>query len=495
MNSLERAERILLIALILFIPISASPLLPFDSGTLVRPLSIVPAALLLFCMAIRILIFNQRCQAELRDGMGILLIFLAYVVLSGLGFLAVEPDDVFKGQTPLGSFLRALLTLGAGVAFYVVGRCYIRSAADIKLVLRWLTIGLSASILLAVAQVAAIVQRGDLLRTVQAITDIFAVHYDGLASRAQGMTFEPSWLATQIIVLLMPMLVAQCVSRQRFVGSPARSADLWRALPGFGSALVGLLCAGSRFGLVAASALIGLSVLLAAFRGKIAAALAQLFIIGAAVAGIGVMGSLQSGAGANYVLGPVGFLASGPNAVAAQQAPEEIVEALALAGRVAAAQSAVNVWLINPSTGVSLGNDYRYFPANAPDWAYATALFQQNAREGLGWIDPYSPEKGNAKNLILRLLAETGIAGLFLFGWFVVRQTFWIRATDQYFGYFRLTTVAALLFSVFNQDSFADPMLWIPLVLCSAMGRLQEDNVEPHRAGIGLPHIAAPDSI
>lgn len=491
MNSLERAERVLLIALILFMPISASPLLPFDSGTLVRPLSIVPAAALLFFMSVRVLIFNQRCRPELRDGMGPLLIFVAYVVLSGLGVIAVEPDDVFKGQTPFGSFARAVATLGAGISFYVVGRCYIRSVSDIKLVLRWLTVGLSASILLAVLQVAAIVQRGDLLRLIQAVTDVFAVHYDGLATRAQGMTFEPSWLATQIIVLLMPMLIARCISRQRFVRSPPGPGEIWRTLPGFCMALIGLLCAGSRFGLVAASALISLSVLLAAFRGKIAATLAQLFMIVAAVAGIGAMGNLQSGAGANYVLGPVAFLENGPDAPTPQAAPEEIVEVLALAGRIAAAQSAASVWLANPLTGVSLGNDYRYFPANAPDWAFGTALFQQNAREGLGWIDRYSPEKGNAKNLILRLLAETGVAGLVLFGAFFVRQTLWIRATDPYFGYFRLTTVAAVLFSAFNQDSFADPMLWIPLVLCCAMGRLQETNTEPGKTGFRLPTTAA----
>lgn len=484
MNWLERAEHVLLRTLILFIPVSASPLLPFGSGTLVRPLSIVPAALLLCCMAVRMLVFNQRYRPELRDGMGLLLAFVAYVVLSGMAVLATEPDDVFKGQTPQGSFVRALVTLSGGIVVYVVGRCYIRSAADIRLVLRWLMIALTSSIVLAVLQVAAIIERGDLLRIVQAVTDIFAVHYDGLASRAQGMTFEPSWLATQIIVFLMPPLVAQCISHQRCVGFPSRPAELWRTLPGFGVALVGLLCAGSRFGLAAASALIGLSLILSASRGKIAATLAQLLVIVVAAAGIGMMDSLQTGAGASYVRGPVEFLISGPNAGATQQAPEAIVEALALAGRIAAAQSAANVWLKNPLTGVSLGNDYRYFAANAPDWAFATALFQQNAREGVGWIDANSPEKGNAKNLILRLLAETGVPGLILFGLFIVRQTYWTRGTDPYFSYFRLASVAALLFSAFNQDSLADPIVWLPLIMCSAMGRLQGSNAEPGRNGL-----------
>jgi O-antigen ligase len=475
MLSLERVERLLLVLLVLFIPVSASPLLPFGSGTLVRPLAIVPAMLLLVCICVRVFLLKQSMPYA-NDGINLLLLFICYVVLSGLVIISVEPDDLFKGQTPLDSFLRALLTLLAGIAFYVVGRCYIRSAEDIKLTLRFLWIAFSSSVFLALVQVVAIVEGGNTLRIVQAITDVFSVHYDGLTSRAQGMTFEPSWLATQIIVVLVPTLVAQSISRQSFVASNADHWVLPRAAGGFAVVLTGLLCAGSRFGFAAAAALIGLSSLVAVWRGRFAAAMGLLLFIAAGIAGVVAMGNLQSGAGATYVLGPLDVLTNsgGPPATTnSEQRSEAVAETLAVVGRVAAAQSAVNIWLANPLTGVSFGNDFRYFPAYAPDWAFATALFQQNAKEGLGWIDAYAPEKGNAKDLVLRLLAETGITGFVLFALFFVRQTFSVRATDAYFAYFRISTVGALVFSTFNGDSFADPILWIPLVLCSAMGRLQ----------------------
>ena len=93
--------------------------------------------------------------------------------------------------------------------------------------------------------------------------------------------------------------------------------------------------------------------------------------------------------------------------------------------------------------------------------------------EGAAWLDPNSPEKGNAKNFFLRLLSETGLVGLVLFGAFFLQQIFQDPPRDKFFAYFRLTAAAALIFSFFNQDSFADPCLWILLVLCHATGRLQ----------------------
>jgi O-antigen ligase len=157
---------------------------------------------------------------------------------------------------------------------------------------------------------------------------------------------------------------------------------------------------------------------------------------------------------------------------------ENVTDILAVAGRVSAAEASAGMWLDHPMFGVSLGNSYRYFGKYAPDWAYATQLFEQGAKEGVGWLDPNSPEKGNAKNLFLRLLSETGLVGFALFGWFFLRQIFAAPALDAFHACFRLTTAAALFFAFLNQDSFADPILWIPLVLCLAMGSLPR--TEPH---------------
>jgi O-antigen ligase len=472
MTDLDRAGRFLWILLLLLVPISASPLLPFGAGTLVRPLSFAPALLILLLAAFRIIVLKQG--PRFREGSGWpLTLFTAYVVIGGLVFLSNAPDQAFKGQTPFDSFIRALATLVVGLVFYAAARLNIRTSQDVREALKYLFLGLSFSIAFAALQVIAIVQRGALLREVQGITDLFAVHYVGLMNRAQGMTFEPSWLATQIILLMIPPLVARFLSRQAAPGLPVEKRNLPIALGGFAIALTGLLCAGSRFGLVAAVLIFLLAGAMALREGRMIAALAFIAVLLVGGAGIAAFGALSAGAGAGYVVGPVAYLAEGSVDTNDQDLTTALSDTLEVAGRVAAAQAAFNLWRDHVLFGVSLGNNYRYFGRYAPDWAFDTGLFASGTMEGAAWLDPNSPEKGNAKNFFLRLLSETGLVGLALFGLFFMRQVFQFRPQDKYFAYFRLTAAAALIFSFFNQDSFADPCQWLVLVLCHEMGQLQ----------------------
>ncbi|MDZ5650107.1 hypothetical protein [Nitrospirillum sp. BR 11828] len=475
-------ERRLWQALLLCVPVSATPLLPFGNGTLARPLAIVPAALLLILAAYRLLVLGQRPRLA-ADGFAALGLFTLYIVISGLAVVMLQPPDAFKGQTPLDSFIRALLTWGVGVAFYVTARLHIRTAADIHMTLRYLFIGMAASIAFAGVQVVAMAEHGELLRIVQAITDLIAVRYDGLVTRAQGMTFEPSWLATQIIVLLIPALIARAMARQEGVGLPALPGHALRLGVGFAVAIGGLLFSGSRFGLAAIVAMLGLSVFLAALRGRILAAVTFLGVLAAGGGALAAMSGLGTGAGASYVMGPVAYLTQSAdlNTIAGGDLATGVTDALALAGRFAAAEASALTWVDHPVFGVSLGNNYRYFGEYAPDWAFSTQLFTQGAKEGIGWLDPNSPEKGNAKNLFLRLLSETGVVGFALFVIFFWRQLFRGPPHDAFHGYFRLASAAALGFSFLNQDTFVDAGLWIPLALCCAMNHLGPQHSAPAR--------------
>ena len=80
MTTLDRADKFLWILLLLLVPVSASPLLPFGSGTLVRPLSFAPALLILLLAAFRIIVMKQ--SPRFRDGGGRpLVVFMVYVVI------------------------------------------------------------------------------------------------------------------------------------------------------------------------------------------------------------------------------------------------------------------------------------------------------------------------------------------------------------------------------------------------------------------------------
>ena len=465
-------ERMLWTLLLLTVPVSATPLLPFGSGTLARPLAAFPAAFLLLIAAFRIMFLRQR-PALTADGFRLLALFSAYLLISGLILASLAPPEVFKGQTPMDSFLRALVTWAMGLAFYLTARLHIRSDRDIRHALGCLFIGMGASIAFAALQLAAIVAQGDMLRAVQAITDLFAVHYDGLKSRAQGMTFEPSWLASQIIVFLMPALIASSISRQDFVGIPAGRGHRLRLIWGFAIAIGGLLCSGSRSGLAGVAVMLVVSGFLAARRGHMRVATGFLLLLVAGGGGLVAMSNLGAGAGASYVVGPVAYIADPAYLESAgTDLTANVSDTLTVAGRIAAAEAAGGMWLDHPLFGVSLGNDYRYFGKYAPDWAFATGMFTSGAKEGEGWLDPNSPEKGNAKNFFLRLLAETGLVGFLLFGLFVIRQIFLRPARDDYHAYFRLASLMALGFGFLNQDTFVETGVWIPLVLCFAMNRV-----------------------
>ena len=479
---MARLEHFLWLCLLLCVPVSASPALPFGSGTLARPLAIVPAALLLLLALFRLTLLGQRPRLDPR-GFVLLGAFTFYIAIGGLLTVSTQADDAFKGQTPVESLIRALLTWVVGLAFYLTARLQIRTPEDIRVTLRTLFIGMSASIALAGIQVVAMVQHGELLRLVQAITDAFAVHYDGLISRAQGMTFEPSWLATQIIVLLMPALAARALSRQESFGVPAGPGFAARTAAGFAVATAGMLFCGSRFGLACMVAMLMLGGFLAALRGRLVVAGLFLAVLLGGGGGLAILSGFGSGAGASYVIDPIaafagsGDLGAAANATANAGDPTSAVtDALVLAGRAAAAESAALTWIDHPVFGVSLGNNYRYFAQYAPDWAFATQLFQGN-KEGAGWLDPNSPEKGNAKNLFLRLLSETGLVGFALFAAFFLRQIFQEKPRDAFHHYFRLMSAIALGFSFLNQDTFVDAGLWIPLVLCFSMNQGNRETV------------------
>ena len=247
-----------------------------------------------------------------------------------------------QGPDAARFLLRALATLAFGLLFYAVARLHLRSVNDIRNATFWLMAGLSASIALAALQVIAIVAGGTWLHRMQAITNLFAVWHGGLEKRAQGMTLEPSWLATQIILLMLPALVARIISRQRSAGEPVGRRNILIALGGFAVALIGLLCAGSRFGLASAILMLLLAGLMALWEGRMAAAISLIALLMAGGGGMLALNRLSAGAGTSYVLGPLAYLTDGAQSAALNDpdVATTVTDALSVAGR-AAGQAAL----------------------------------------------------------------------------------------------------------------------------------------------------------
>jgi O-antigen ligase len=140
------------------------------------------------------------------------------------------------------------------------------------------------------------------------------------------------------------------------------------------------------------------------------------------------------------------------------------VSSASLGPRLAYAAGAMPAFDANPLTGVGLGASGFWIYPNMPD---ELLMGQPEIAQALA---PNSGLFPNPKNLYVRLLAETGLAGLALF------VAFWLgiladglsalrRNTtfSRFLGAATIFTLAALVFQSVSVDSFAMPELWLNL--------------------------------
>jgi hypothetical protein len=120
----------------------------------------------------------------------------------------------------------------------------------------------------------------------------------------------------------------------------------------------------------------------------------------------------------------------------------------------------------HPFTGVGLGAGGFWIYANLPDWSLTTV--PEIAKQ----LNPESHLYPNPKNMYVRLLAETGLAGLILYSVFQFSVLGDALSVFRGGGLLRLLGVAGLFawlaIALYNgtQDSFATPNIWlIPGVL------------------------------
>jgi O-antigen ligase len=137
----------------------------------------------------------------------------------------------------------------------------------------------------------------------------------------------------------------------------------------------------------------------------------------------------------------------------------------------------------HPLTGVGLGASGFYIYNNLPDWVQTTV--PEIARQ----LSPDNSLYPNPKNIYIRLLAETGLIGFFLYiafqfsilgdALFALKQK---SVTMQYLGIASIFTWLALIFYNMTQDSFAIPNLWINLGILVGMSVFMTHSGNPVEA-------------
>jgi O-antigen ligase len=277
-------------------------------------------------------------------------------------------------------------------------------------------------------------------------------------NRVSGMAYEPAWLAGQIGTIYLPWLFASLLTRLRVT----RFKWLEMALLGF--AVLLLLATFSRGGLLTA---VGASVLTFLFVGRAELRAAWAWFVSGFQRGrnwflrVGVIvlfvGAL---AGAAVFLSQKEYITRLFN-TQAESVADFIIENSAGA-RAAYTTSTWRTYQENPITGVGLGASGFYIYRYLPDWAMTTV--PEIARQ----LNPENRLYPNPKNLYLRLLAETGLIGFFVFLAFlfsVLGDALHLLQSKttiaRYLGIAGVFTWFAVALYNITQDSFAIPNIWI----------------------------------
>jgi O-antigen ligase len=477
--------------LLVTIPVTSFPwVAKFTGGSVVSPFAGFPLVLIVALWLVPSLLMNDRLSKITAP----LLVFAGIALLATVltPFLEIYP---FLGQFPIGRSLRALITLGAGIFFYLVASKLPKTNKEIRSSLRWLYLGGILTLFWSSIQGGYVFQ--NIARdysslhlipiTIEKIHRFFSIR-DMFATRVTGLAYEPSFLADQLIVLYLPMWLASVVMK-RSIFSPKRSAfsvELGLSMWG----LVILFLAQSRIGIISTFVVLGTLGLAGGWQlaGRVVGRfysprerpvesgkflvppkwLRSLIFVGfivlmcvAMLAGVLLAAQVDPRVEELFEIDFSGAFVQYDEPIYA------ISSKLAIAERLMYWTSGFRVFSKYPILGVGLGNSGFVFLETVPSYGYRLP-------EIIG-IASGSPQFPNPKNLWIRLLAETGIIGFSVFmawllllalgAWSLLKKG---KDLSAVLGLAGLLAILAQIFEGFSLDTFALPHLWIMLGLITA---------------------------
>jgi O-antigen ligase len=472
--SAAKLTRFLWGAALLMLPVTSFRYFPFlGDSTYVRPLSLYPIALLLAIIFLQV----ARGKASIPRA-GTLTPLLGFVLIAlaatSLGLL-LNPLPL-RGAEYFGRVIRAWATLVIGLSFFVAAIWMNRNEDDLRFSIKWLLAGFVLDILWSGVQGLAFYT--PLLKkvTVTHWQRLFSMRELVKTNRVSGMAYEPAWLAGQIATVYLPWLFAALLTRLGI------TRFRWLEIALLGFAVLLLLATFSRGGLLTA---LGASALTFVLVGRAEWSLAWRWFIGGFRGGgnwllrVGLtlvfIGAL---AGAGFFLSQKGYITR-LFSTQAETFQDFIIENSAGA-RAAYNVGALGAYEESPITGVGLGASGFYIYKHLPDWALTTV--PEIARQ----LSPENRLYPNPKNLYIRLLAETGLFGFFVFVAFLlsvlgdaVQALRSNTAIGRYIGIAAIFSWFAVALYNVTQDSFATPNIWINFGILVGMTAFTAESEKP----------------
>lgn len=463
------------------LPVTTFRYIPGPLGrALVKPLALYPLALLL---PVLFLIFFRERRIPLPSNFKPLLAFLIFALVSSSIGVLYAPLPV-RDATFEDRILRGWISLVVGLVFFFAAFWMNRDEKDLQRSLKWIYAGLGLTLIWSLVQAVAI--NTDLIPR-HIINDIQLIFSDRplLPRRISGFAYEPAWLADQIVVFYLPWLFAAMLMRRPL------TARRWLEPLLFLLALVVLVFTYSRGGL--ASALICMATV-GLLMGRAAISRAWLWLVApfkakkqkARLAALGLRTSLLA-AGVLGVVLVFSFLSryeyfSSLWELGDESRPLDYIVDISAGPRLAYAVAGYEVYEQAPLTGVGMGASGLYLLQKYPEWSF---VIPEISRQ----LSPDSNLIPNIKSFYVRLLAETGLPGFWLF--IVFFLTFLALLRSMFLNkspHLRFAAVAglfawlALALRNVTQDSFTFPIMWVILAIIAGLAPVATKEIHLERS-------------
>lgn len=466
-KTLAFVSKALWIFFLVSLPVTSFPYFPpaIGGGALVRPLGLYPLLLLIPLVTLPRLVTRPLPRAVLA------LVPFVLVALASSLLSFTRSVDPALGITVNERVLRGLITLGVGLAIYLTVALYPSGLADLRASLRWLYTGFAAALLWGSLQAVYVVrfdqQWFKLMDELQGYVSIRKL----FTTRVSGPTYEPNWFAEGISFLLLPWLLASVLSGYTVFRWRWRWLTIELLLLGWAVALLPFTF--SRAGVLNLVVLAALSILFFRFgSGQKATTrisiskglprrLAEVGLVLAVLAGL----VYAAGTRNEFFARIWGYWNRSNRTLSGY------FEYLGFGARFIYGETAFRTFEEYPALGVGLGNYAFYFDEMLPDRPLA------QTPEVRRLVTPEADRNRliTAKNLYLRLLAETGLAGTAAFIAFVVAILgcalfLWFspQAEEKFWGTASLLGLIAFLFAALSFDSLAIPNMWVVFGLITA---------------------------
>src|SRR5215204_4543225 len=195
------------------LPVTSFRYFPFmGDGTLVRPLSFYPIALLMLILLIQL----WRGKTTIpRTGVWTPLIAFGLFTLAASSFGALLDPLPLRGQEYFGRVIRAWATVIIGLSFFISAVWMNRNDDDLRFTVRWLLAGFVMDVAWSGVQSLAFYTPLLEKEMITLWQRVFSIRELVRTNRVSGMAYEPAWLAGQIATVYLPWLFASLLTQLR----------------------------------------------------------------------------------------------------------------------------------------------------------------------------------------------------------------------------------------------------------------------------------------